>query len=352
MEVPSLSVIIRRLVPRSLWLPIFFVMMGFISLINPRLVRPLTPDERQARRRRLAWLRRRQAALPQRQLMGRLLGCNTPSFDLPLPEADDILILSHGIPVVPWLKRVGVRQWALWLDHLGETLRARYPDRADIAPGIAWEEWLQGHVRYVEAHFARIAGQRIARLLAALPEADVGNIYLFGHSAGGSAILQYLADLRDGSAVAPARPIRAALTLDAAVWGPARLWTGWPIAPERPGRMDHLLPKLRHYLTISGPKLRWHRHLTWSRNYMELPFRGLGAWAQEQGFTILTVSNLADAFSHPQLDDLPYLEMHIGRRFDIKGTATGRTHLCVQRDPRVPHYLWWHDEVPLRQLTW
>jgi len=24
----------------------------------------------------------------------------------------------------------------------------------------------------------------------------------------------------------------------------------------------------------------------------------------------------------------------------------------VQRDPRVPHYLWWHEDVPLRQITW
>ena len=32
-------------------------------------------------------------------------------------------------------------------------------------------------------------------------------------------------------------------------------------------------------------------------------------------------------------------------RFDLKGIVTGKTHLCVQRDPRVPHFLWWHEDV-------
>jgi hypothetical protein len=345
-----------RLVPRSLWIGVIFVMVSFISLIHPRLMYSAVTkrDQPAAEPGRPSRPRKRQgsdAGATPRQIIGRSLGSTATPPDLPLPEADDIIVFSHGIPVVPWLKRVGVRQWQLWLDHLGETLRARYPQRADITAGPLWEEWLARHVRYVEVHFARLAGQRIARLLATLPPGD-GQIYLFGHSAGGAAILQYIADLRDGSVPPPARPIRAALTLDAAVNGPARVWTGWPVAPERPGRLDRFIPKVRHYLILNGSRLRWRRHVSWARDYMQLPFRGLGAWAREQGISVLTVSNLADTFSHAVLDDLPYLEMHIGRRFDLKGIITGRTHLCVQRDPRVPHFLWWHDDVALRQTTW
>ncbi len=357
MKVPVLSRFAARLLPRSLWMGVLFGMVGFISLISPRLTRPTATEEReqQAERDRLARQQRRKAIIDAmytpRQRIGRMLGTGTNVPSLPLPEADDILILSYGIPVVPWLKRVGIRQWNLWLDHLGETLRARYPQRADIAPGAAWEEWIRRHVRYVEVHFARLAGQRIARLLANLPQGE-GHIYLFGHSAGGAAILQYLADLRDGLVPSPARPIRAALTLDAAVSGPARVWTGWPVAPERPGRLDRFIPKVRRYVQLNGERMRWHRHVSWARDYMQLPFRGLGAWAREQGIAVLTASNLADAFSHAILDDLPYLEMHIGRRFDLKGIITGRTHLNIQRDPRVPHFLWWHDDVSMKQLTW
>ncbi len=362
MRIPFFSRFPARLLPRSLWIGVLFVLIGFISLINPRLVRPVTSEERAqvaaARRERQAWWQRRKKVLetlvaPRNQL-GRALGTNIIP-ELPLPEADDILVLSHGIPVIPWLKRVGVRQWQLWLDHLGATLRARYPERADLAPGRAWEDWLRLHVRYVEVHFARIAGPRIAKLAASLPQGP-GSIYLFGHSAGGSAVLQYLADLRDGNVPPPARPLRAVLTLDAAVNGPARIWTGWPIAPERPGRMDRFIPKLRRYIrleqTARGTRLRWHYHLSWARDYLQLPFRGLGSWAQDQGIKLLTVSNLADAFSHAMLDDLPYLEMHIGKRFDMKGLFTGRTHLNVQRDPRVPGFLWWHEDVLINQAEW
>ena len=356
------SRLLARLLPRSLWIGVLFVMMGFISFINPQIVRRLAAEEntRQAavRRERQAWWQRRKRALgvlnSPRHTLGRSLG-STVIPDILLPEVDDILVFSHGIPVVPWLKRVGIRQWQLWLDHLGETLRARYPDRADIAPGPAWEEWILLHVRYVEVHFARIAGPRIAKLAANLPQGP-GGIYLFGHSAGGAAVLQYLADLRDGNVPPPSRPLRAVLTLDAAVTGPSRIWTGWPVAPERPSRLDRFIPKFRRYIRMEqsakGPKLRWHHHLSWARDYMQLPFRGLGSWAREQGICMLTVSNLADAFSHPILDDLPYLEMHIGKRFDIKSIATGRTHLNVQRDPRVSTFLWWHDEVPVRDVGW
>jgi pimeloyl-ACP methyl ester carboxylesterase len=359
MSIASFTRWMGRLVPRSLWVGVLFGMIGFISLINPRLTRaatviedeppmPPAPERASKSRKRAAAL---DALCTPRQRIGRTLGCGAVPPDLPLPEADDIIVFSHGIPVVSWLKRVGIRQWQDWLEHLGAILRARYPQRADLAPGAAWEDWLRRHVRYVEVHFARLAGQRIARMLAALPPGD-GQIYLFGHSAGGAAMLQYLADLRDGSVPTPARPIRAILTLNAAVAGPARLWTGWPVAPERPGRMDRFIPKVRHYITLNGPQLRWRRRINWARDYMQLPFRGLGAWALEQCINVLTVSNVADIFSHQHLDDLPFLQVQIGRRFDLKAAATGRTHLAVQRDPRVWHYLWWHDNVPLDDLAW
>lgn len=344
--------IVKSLFGRSLWVGVLFLLLSLISLVNPRLMpvpATATADGKEQVRRRLAWLRMSRARVSTvvgsaRQQIGHSLGCVASAFDLPLPEADDIIVFSYGIPVVPYLKRVGVRQWNQWLDHLGETLRARYPQRADIAAGAAWEAWIRDHVHYVEVHFARLAGQRIARLAANL-KTGPGKLYLFGHSAGGAAVLQYLADLRDEVVPAPAVPIRAALTMDAAVVGPSRVWTGWPVAPEHPGRLDRIMPKFRTYLKLNGAKPEWRTHFTWARDYMHAPFRGLGAWAREQEIAVLTVSNIADAFSHRILDDLPYLEMQIGTRFDIQGFISGKTHLCVQRDPRVPHFLWWHEDV-------
>jgi hypothetical protein len=334
---------------RALWIPALFTLVSFISFVRPRLMRAATATAE--RPGSADPLMPQVSAITMRQRVGQSLGAGLALPDLPLPEPDDAIFFSHGIPVVPWLKRVGVRQWQIWLDQLAATLRARYPDRADIAPGAPWEAWVREHVRYVEVHFARLAAQRIARLVATLSE-DRGAIYFFGHSAGGSAILQYLSDLREGSSPAPKQPIRAVLTLDAAVNGPARIWTGWPTAPERPGRLDHLIPKVRRYLTLDDGRMRWHRHISWARDYLQLPFRGLGTWAREHDTAVLTVSNLADAFSHPQLDDLPYMKMNIGRRFNLKDVATGRTHLCVQRDPRVPYYLWWHEDVPMSATIW
>ena len=345
---------LRFLFPRSLWIGVLFAFLSSISLISPAVKSP--PSRRRPGRLRrlpaatLAQMRTRLAnhqhhqPPSERQRFGKHLGVTGEIPLLPLPDIDDVLILCYGIPVVPWLKRVGIRQWNNWLEHLGATLRARYPERADIALGPAWDVWLERHVRYVESHFARIAGARIAQLLSALPQ-DFNEIYLFGHSAGGSAIMQYLADLRDGLAPAPALPIRAVLTLNAAVAGPARFWTGWPIANERPALVDRVFPKLRKYLTLGDVRPEWHRQVSWGRDYLQLPFRGLGAWTRSQGIVMLTASNNADYFGHQALDDLPYLPLRIGRRSDLKKAFTGKTHLAIQRDPRVPRFIWWCDGV-------
>ncbi len=350
MRLPFFSRLPARFVPRSLWIGVLFVLMGFISLISPRLFRaavatmpkeatpPIPPVNEQATQRL------------QRSTLGHMLGAPTIP-DLPLPEADDMLIFSFGIPVVPWLKRVGIRQWQFWLDHLGETLRARYPDRPDVAAGLPWEQWIAEHVRYVEVHFAHEAAQRLAKIAASLP-AGPGGIYLFGHSTGGATVLNYLVELREGHVPSPARPIRVALAMNSAVVGMPRAWTGWPAAPEHPNLTDHLIPRWRRFIRLDGAKPRWDRRLTWSRDYLQSPFHGLGAWTKTHGIVLLTVSNVVDLFTHPALDDVPFLKMHIGRRLDLKGTITGRTHLHVQRDPRVAHFLWWHDDVPLNRIHW
>ncbi len=346
---------------RAIWVAMLFCLLSFVSLIHPKIARmrqstplfaPITRERLTRIRDRLRQRRAEEVSALRIQL-ARSLNCTTDPPDLPLPEVDDMLVFLFGIPVVPWLKRVGVRQWHQWLDHLALTMRARYPDREDIAPGAAWDAWVERHVHYVEVHFARIAGQRLAQLLNAAQGS--GQIYLFGHSAGGSAVLQYLADLRDGLVPNPARPIRAVVTMDAAVTGPARIWTGWPIANERPGRLDRIFPAIRTYLRLnpSTRQVAPHRVVTWAHNYVTAPYRGLGAWARGNGIALLSVANVADTFSHGPLGDIPYICMRIGRRFDVRGIVTGKTHLCVQRDPRVPPFIWWHDGVapPFQAFT-
>ncbi len=349
---------LHLLLPRSLWIAILYALLSCISLIAPqaRPTQPRTSRLRQHSRqisraavtrmlavsRRLP-LRRAPQHLTERQQLGKSLGCSDIP-DLPAPDLNEVLVLCYGIPVVPWLKRIGIRQWQNWLDHLGKTLRARYPDCPEIQPGEAWDDWLQRHVRYVESHFARLAGVRLAQLLSSLPS-EFDGIYLFGHSAGGSAIMQYLADLRDGQAPEPAIPIHTVLTLNSAVAGPARLWTGWPSDNERPPLIDRLFPKIRARLQINESLPRWRWHVSWGRTYQQLPFRGLGSWAQDQGICMLTVSNVADFFGHRALDDIPYVGMHIGRRSDLKNALNGKTHLAIQRDPRVPRFIWWHDAI-------
>jgi len=342
----------RNILPRSLWIGFLFALLSCISVIRPRTkVYPKSPIELLSARELSQRLKMhanpvQQAALGSmhRRWLGYSLGCTTDFPPLPLPDIDDMVVFCYGIPVIPWLKRVGIRQWKNWVDQLGVTLRARYPDREDIAIGPAWDIWIDRHVRYVETHFARLASQRIAQILSAM-SSEQGEIYLFGHSAGGAAVLEYLADLRDAIVPTPARPIRAALTMNAAVAGPSRVWTAWPIAPERPSKVDRIIPKVRNYLTINGDRLHWHRQITWSRDYLGLPFKGLGSWAQSQGIPLLTVCNVADLFYHGALDDIPYMKLRIGRRSDIRGTITGKTHTSIQRDPRVPHFMWWSDQA-------
>lgn len=322
------------LAPRAIWIGVLFALLSCVSLINPRL----------ARTTKVATARPEAPPTPTnwQRLLARSLEYSGALPTLPLPEPDDIIIFFHGIPVVPWLKRVGQRQWKPWLDHLLTTFQARYPDRTEFASPAAWDAWLHRHVRYLEVHFARLASVRITQVATAVPPGP-GALYLVGHSAGGSAVLQYLADLREGATALPARPIRVALTLDAAVTGPARAWTGWPVANERPNYIDRLLPRLERTLVLSDAAPRWRHRVTWARSYLRLPFTGLGEWARAQQIALLTVSNLADAFTHSALGDIPFARVRIGRRFDVRGMLNGRTHVCVQRDSRMPPLLWWDD---------
>lgn len=346
---------------RWLWAVVLFGLFSFVSVINARLARWVSLAPRMMGRAVARLWRARDGLRQQRDREVRTLreqicidlNCSQIP-ELPLPEGDDILVFLFGIPVVPWLKRVGIQQWNMWLDHLAQTLRLRYPERADIAPGAPWEEWVRRHVRYIEVHFARIAGLRLAQSLNSLPQSK-GSIYLFGHSTGGAAILQYLADLRDGIVPAPSLPIRAALTMDAAVTGPSRLWTGWPLANERPSHLDHVIPARRSYLRLTpraeSEQLGWRRSISWFHNYLETPFKSLGTWAQEEGIALLSISNVADAFTHGQLGDIPFLRLRIGRRFDLWSILTGKAHICVQRDPRMPPFLWWHEGLPARPFN-
>lgn len=334
---------------RSMWIGILFSLLSTISIILPRTLHSYVKKNTLTTRdiaERIQHNRTQLSEEMQRIWLGYSLGCTSDIPYLPLPEIDDILVFCYGIPVVPWLKRIGVHQWNNWLDHLGATLRARYPDREDILPGAPWQQWIREHVQFVETHFARSAGQRIAQVVHALPS-EPGGVYLFGHSAGGAAVLEYLADLRDGLAPLPGRRIRAALTMNAAVSGLARAWSAWPVAPERPSRYDQVIPRMREYLVLNRSQLRRHRRITWAREYIHNPFHALGAWAKEQNMALVTVCNVADAFSHDALADIPYLRLQIGTRFDLQGIVTGKTHLSVQRDPRVPHFIWWHAKVTL-----
>ena len=212
-----------------------FALLSCISVIRPRRIAPHEDETLPTVQEIAQRLHNRIADHPERSLselrhqwLGYVLGCTDPMPSLPIPDIDDIIVLCYGIPVVPWLKRIGVHQWQNWLDRLGDALRARYPDRLDIVTGAAWDEWLARHVRYVETHFARIAGQRIAQLISALPS-EPGKVYLFGHSRADRQCCNIWPIC--AKAMPPARPIRAALTLNAAVSGPARAWTAWPIAP-------------------------------------------------------------------------------------------------------------------------
>jgi hypothetical protein len=38
------------------------------------------------------------------------------------------------------------------------------------------------------------------------------------------------------------------------------------------------------------------------------------------------------------------MRLRMGHRYDLKNMANGKTHLAIQRDPRVPHFIWWCDK--------
>ncbi len=336
---------LKSFLSHYLWIFSFFMILSSVTMIRPRRQPKENtisePDFTQKLQKLFPDANAENTQLPRRWL-GYALGCSSDIPYLPLPDIDDIIILCYGIPVAPWLKRIGIIQWNNWLDHLGEALRKQYPNNPLIQPGEAWAQWITSHVQFIETHFAHIAAQKIAQILNAMSSKN-GAIYLFGHSAGGAAVLDYLADLRSGAAPQPAKPIRAALTLNAAVSGIARSWTAWPTFSERPSKFDRLLPVLQKYVTLntSWPTVRFA--LTWSRMYQEFPFRRLGAWAHDHGISVLTVCDSGDIFSHGPLDDVPFHQLNIGSRFDFQNILNGKNHLHIQRDPRVPKYIWWRE---------
>ncbi len=177
-----------------------------------------------------------------------------------------------------------------------------------------FDEWSQAHIRFVRAPTASAAP--VAEAVNSISPGDA-YIYLMGYSAGGAAVLNYLAELREqGASFIP--PIRAAVTLDSPIGDTADPLTfaiGQYIDFNRMAGLD-------------------------SSTGLQDRFAGLGDWCKRHGIRVVTISYESDYFNpkHP-VADIPYKlipsNIGYGGPFDLE-----KNHGYFFRDPNGLHAAW------------
>ena len=246
------------------------------------------------------------------------------------PTALDHVIFLRGVPVAPWIRaRPDMEVWGLWVQQLHDLSRAwgGLPRASNGIPATSvpapngWDEWLAQHVHIVHVRNVLDGAARLASLLDGRLDgrgAAPGQAHLIGHSVGGATILAYLAALRARVFPEPVLPLRAALTLDAAVTGLAGVWSG-----------------ARSYLkrmTVDG-------------------LTGLNEWATQRGVTILTATNERDVWSHRAMADLPYLGLRLGPPFALHSQLDGTIHGWLRSTPQFVRTIWPAPALPPPSAT-
>jgi hypothetical protein len=222
--------------------------------------------------------------------------------------------------------------WAVWLAHL-EAIFAEWhaaatqenacetAGREMVPADLRWGAWRELHVHSVEASRVEDGLTVLLPLLRRIADAETaggtagqprGAAHLIGHSVGGAVIVAYLAGLRSRAFVSPDLPVRAALTLDAAVSGLAGAWSG-----------------AKSYL-----------HRVTGNHVMAEGLAGLNDWAASEGIRVLTASNHGDLWSHKRLADLPYLGVRLGSRLALYHQLNGTIHDWVRRTPEFVQAVW------------
>lgn len=225
--------------------------------------------------------------------------------NIPIPRPSDHIFFVRGMPVAPWIPlRAADVVWRAWLDRLHALWDdwARHGDagRAD------WNSWRQEHVQLLHAHHTRVGLDALAVLLSEKQVAGE-DVHVVGHSVGGAAALAYLAELRAGVVNPPLARLRSVITLDAAVFGIAGVWTG--TRQTLGARATHA-------------------------------FQGLGAWAAQRGIGVLTACNERDVWSHRAIADLPYVGLRLGPRHGTLSQFNGRIHGLLRRTPELVEAIW------------
>jgi hypothetical protein len=234
---------------------------------------------------------------------------------LAVPAAADFVFFMAGVPVAPWMRARPLNvTWKSWLARLCQIVEVQLPANAvsrDGHPPIeamdAWEQWSALHAH---AYRFRRVSTGLAWLLARLAAcrgSESAGAHVIGHSAGGTAALAYLAGLRAGIFPMPGLALRSVITLDAAVHGLAGRWTNLHGFLRRAARTD---------------------------------LRGLGTWAREHGIALLTIANEHDLWSHPALDDIPYLRVPIGMPGALRAHLDGSIHAELRNSAQIIEALW------------
>jgi hypothetical protein len=245
------------------------------------------------------------------------------------PEPSDHIVLLRGVPVVPGMRlSPPTLLWDVWLSRLQALFlawRGAGPiDSEDPALRAQWERWCAEHVHFVTVR--RIsAGVAWLRSFLAQPapasgqgDGERGHVHLIGHSSGGAAALSYLVGVRACQQPEPLMPVRAVMTLDAAIAGLAGRWSG-----------------AKSYL----------------RRVADDGLNGLNRWASTHGVTLLTVANERDIWSHRVLGDVPYLGLRVGPPFALRLQLNGNIHERLRDMPEIVAALWGMPSPPVSRDT-
>jgi RHS repeat-associated protein len=194
--------------------------------------------------------------------------------------------------------------WYLYLDFLRNSLGFGEMKEKQFY------EWANTHVKFVRARNSDPTG--IAEAVNGLNPGG-GSIFLIGHSAGASAVMNYLRSLKENPTASMPR-IGGAFAIDA------------PLAGEP---IQSYAAKEAGFQRASF-EYRNGRVVKVTDN-----LQGLGAWAKDKGLALLTISYADDWLVNPlrQVTDIPHQTFETNPYYQVGPFDFGLKHAYLLSDP-------------------
>ncbi len=192
--------------------------------------------------------------------------------------------------------------WGMYMSFL----QRRYGFSLDENGKKKYQAWANSHIKYVQA--PDFDPKRIQAAVDAI-QPRTGKIFLFGHSAGGVAVINYLMTLEQNPTL-PIPPIGGAYAIH------APLGDSW-----------RALVSVSMAWLIEFPKIECGMNGYCPVEYPRSSLIGLGAWAEQRDIALQIISYQDDVVNpHHQVADIPFYQYPSDPAYQAKPYEFAKKH--------------------------